>query len=109
MERMFSARLAPLAFSLSALFLAGCNEDTAQPAALASMVIPVCVNDECLVLDQNGAMLVNGDNTYAVTLSIPLNNTFIFAEDGQWNLANANGSQIIKPNFPAGRRLLTPG
>ena len=115
MERIFSARLAPLAFSLSALFLAGCNEDTApktdtaQPAALASMVIPVCVNDECLVLDQNGAMLVNGDNTYAVTLSIPLNNTFIFAEDGQWNLANANGSQIIKPNFTDGLRLLTPG
>lgn len=116
MEKTFIARLMPVALSLSALFLAGCHEDaathsTAPPSAvpLAAMVIPVCVNGECLVLDQKGSVLVNGDNTYAVALSVPLNSTFIYAEDGQWNVANADGTQVIKPAFTEGLRLLTPG
>lgn len=106
MERIFSARVAPFAFSLSALFLTGCDTG---PKPLTSMVIPVCVNGECLVLDQMGTVLIDGHNTYAVALSVALNNTFIYAKDGQWSLANANGSQIIKTDFTDGLRLLTPG
>jgi len=103
-----------LLFSLSALLLVGCKEETAPaPKAvvppIASMVIPVCVNGECAVLDQNGALLVQAENDYDMLVSAPLNNTFIFAKDGLWNLANADGKQVLKANFTDDLRLLTPG
>jgi len=114
MEKNTVVRLVPLVLSLSVLALAGCKDQskpqTAAPVpALASMTIPLCVNGECAVLDQNGAILVSADNDYDNVISAPFNNTFIFAKDGFWNLASADGKQIIKEHFTDALRLLTPG
>ena len=116
MDRSACARLGSLILSLSALTLVGCKEDsspkttTLAPApAPAAMVMPICANGECAVLDQNGAVLVSADNDYDAVVAMPLEKSFLFAKDGTWNLASADGKQIIKADFTDDLRLLTPG
>ncbi|AZC19713.1 WG repeat-containing protein [Pseudomonas sp. CMR5c] len=116
MDRSASARLGSLILSLSALALTGCKEESspktvaaALAPAPAAMVIPVCANGECAVLDQNGAVLVGADNDYDAVVTLPLDKSFLFAKDGTWNLASADGKQILLANFTDDLRPLTPG
>lgn len=97
----------PLAFALSVLALAGCDEKT-QPdtaaisliPALTPMAIPLCLNNQCGVLDQDGAILISPDSNYNQMASLPSSSkTFIFAKDGFWNLANAYSKKVIRENF----------
>ncbi|MGE8413696.1 MAG: WG repeat-containing protein [Pseudomonas sp.] len=116
MDRSASARLGSLILSLSALTLVGCKEEsspktvaTAPAPAPAAMVIPVCANGECAVLDQNGSVLVSADNDYDAVVTLPLDKSFLFAKDGTWNLASGDGKQILLADFTDDLRLLTPG
>lgn len=112
MDRHTTARIGSFILSLSALALVGCKEDAApkaQAVAPAPLVVPLCANGECAVLDQNAVVRVSPDNDYDAVVSIPLQSSFLFAKDGLWNLAGADGKQIIKANFTDDLRLLTPG
>ncbi|MGC5702175.1 WG repeat-containing protein [Pseudomonas sp. NFXW11] len=116
MDRSASARLGSLILSLSALTLAGCKEESSPKTAAvapvpapAAMVMPICANGECAVLDQNGAVLVAADNDYDAVVTLPQDKSFLFAKDGTWNLASADGKTLIQTNFTDDLRLLTPG
>lgn len=116
MDRSACARLGSLILSLSALTLVGCKEETSPKTAAiapapapAAMIMPICANGECAVLDQDGKVLVSADNDYDAVVALPLDKTFLFAKDGTWNLASADGKQILKAAFTDDLRLLTPG
>ncbi|PJC96413.1 hypothetical protein GQ37_022285 [Janthinobacterium sp. BJB1] len=117
MKKNHYTRLPPLVRSLPFFLLASCEilrqavaATIAPIAALPPMTIPLCINEQCGVLDQNGAILVSPDNDYDNIASAPSHNTFLFAKDGFWNLASANGKRIIKERFSDGELLfLTPG
>ncbi|WP_025126296.1 WG repeat-containing protein [Pseudomonas sp. PH1b] len=116
MDRSASARLGSLILSLSALTLVGCKEESSPKSAAvapapapAAMVMPICANGECAVLDQNGAVLVSADNDYDAVVALPLDKSFLFAKDGTWNLASADGKQLLQTAFTDDLRLLTPG
>ncbi len=116
MDRSACARLGSLILSLSALTLVGCKEETSPKTAAvaaapapAAMVMPICANGECAVLDQDGKVLVSADNDYDAVVALPLDKTFLFAKDGTWNLSSADGKQTLKAAFTDDLRLLTPG
>lgn len=108
MKCLTRAPVGPLLFSLSALLLAGCETTTAIPTP-AAMVLPVCINEECAVLDQNGVVQVSVDNDYDAVYDAPMDSTLLFARDGLWNLASGDGKQVLKPGFTNELRTLTPG
>lgn len=108
MKCLDRAHVGPLLFSLSALLLAGCQG--ARPAAsMTAMVLPVCINEECAVLDQNGVVQVSVDNDYDAVYDAPMDSTLLFARDGLWNLASGDGKQVLKAGFTNELWPLTPG
>ena len=98
MKRLTRAPVGPLLFSLSALLLAGC-QSTSSVSTPAAMVLPVCINDECAVLDHNGVVQVPVDNDYDAVYDAPMNSTLLFARDGVWSLASGDGKQVLKAYF----------
>ncbi|NER61624.1 hypothetical protein G3435_20065, partial [Pseudomonas sp. MAFF212428] len=74
MKCLTRAHVGPLLFSVSAALLAGCQSIKPMPAPTA-MVLPVCINDECAVLDQNGVVQVSVDNDYDAVYDAPMNST----------------------------------
>lgn len=108
MKCLTRAHVGPLLFSFSAALLAGCQGIKPVPAP-AAMVLPVCINDECAVLDQNGVVQVSADNDYDAVYDGPMNSTLLFARDGLWNLASGDGKQVIKAEFTNELWTLTPG
>lgn len=108
MKCLTRAPVGPLLFCLSAALLAGCQSTPSTPAP-AAMVLPVCINDECAVLDQNGVVQVSVDNDYDAVYDGPMNSTLLFARDGLWSLASGDGKQVLKPEFTDELWTLTPG
>ena len=108
MKRLTRAPVGPLLFSLSALLLAGC-QSTSSVSTPAAMVLPVCINDECAVLDHNGVVQVPVDNDYDAVYDAPMNSTLLYARDGVWSLASGDGKQVLKAAFTDELWTLTPG
>ncbi|CAM4007510.1 hypothetical protein CCOS865_01534 [Pseudomonas reidholzensis] len=108
MNHLPTAVRAALLTTVSALML-GCQQTPEASKPIAEMVIPVCVNEQCAVIDQTGALRVGPDNDYASIYAVPFSNTFIFGRDGYWNLASGDGKQVLKANFTDELFTLTPG
>lgn len=92
--------------------LLGCDGATkAAPAAVAieKMAVPLCLNERCGVLDQDGNVLVSFDSGYANILAADFKNKIFLGKDGFWSLASADGKTMIKPNVSANIIALTPG
>lgn len=109
MKPLISAPRAALFASLS-LLLAGCEQAPAvKTPPVAAMTIPLCVNDQCAVLDQNGAFRVGPDNDYDLIYTQPFTNAFIFGKGDYWNLASGDGKQVLRAELTDEIFTLTPG
>ncbi|MFJ4344000.1 WG repeat-containing protein [Pseudomonas sp. NPDC089401] len=95
MKHFPSAPKAALLCAFSTLLLGGCQQ-TPEVKPIANIVVPLCVNDECAVIDQNGSLLVGPDNDYSGVYTVPFSNSFIFGDNNAWNLASRDGKQVIK-------------
>ncbi|MGB9090863.1 MAG: WG repeat-containing protein [Pseudomonas farsensis] len=97
-------------FSALTAVLAGCGQTSAvKTPAIAQMTIPLCVNEQCAVLDQTGALRVGPDNDYAQIYTQPFTNAFIFARGDYWNLASGDGKQVLRADLTDEVFTLTPG
>lgn len=109
MKPLFTAPRAAL-FSAMSLLFAGCQQVPVVPTPpIAEMTVPLCVNGECAVLDQTGALRVGPDNHYDQIYTQPFANAFIFAQGDYWNLANGDGSQVLRAELTDEINTLTPG
>lgn len=109
MKPLITAPRAALFASLS-LLLAGCEQAPAvKTPPVAEMTIPLCVNDQCAVLDQNGAFRVGPDNDYDLIYTQPFTNAFIFGKGDYWNLASGDGKQVLRAELTDEVYTLTPG
>lgn len=109
MKPLITAPRAALLASLS-LLLAGCEQAPAvKTPPVAQMTIPLCVNDQCAVLDQNGAFRVGPDNDYDLIYTQPFTNAFIFGKGDYWNLASGDGKQVLRAELTDEVFPLTPG
>lgn len=108
MKHLPTAAKAALYSTFSTLLL-GCQQTPEALKPISAMTIPVCVNDQCAVLDQTGALRVGPDNDYQAIYAQPMTDSFIFGRDGYWNLASGDGKQVLKANFTDELYSLTPG
>ncbi|WP_409295751.1 WG repeat-containing protein [Pseudomonas sp. KCJK8670] len=108
MKPFTAASKAALLCALSTLMLGGCQQ-TPETKPLANLTIPLCVNDQCAVIDQTGSLLVGPDNTYSGLYTVPFSNSFIFGDGDHWSLASRDGKQVIKADITDELYTLTPG
>lgn len=80
--------------------------------AMEPLAVPVCANNRCGVIDQDGKVLLPFDNAYSILYSNrPGNSVFAAApkaRDGVWRLLAADGKPLLKSGFKQ-LRFLTPG
>ncbi len=80
--------------------------------AMEPLAVPVCANQRCGVIDQDGKLLLPFDNAYSILYSNrPGNSVFAAApkaRDGVWRLLGADGKPLLKSGFKQ-LRFLTPG
>ncbi len=110
MKHLFTAPRAALLCALPML-LAGCDQQPPAAATppVAAMTIPLCVNDECAVLDQNGAFRVAPGSEYTQIYTQPFTDAFIFGRGDYWHLASGDGKRVIRADITDSLYALTPG
>ncbi|MDR2307827.1 MAG: WG repeat-containing protein [Paucimonas sp.] len=109
MKRLITAPRAALFCSLS-LLLAGCEQPPAPSVpAIGALTIPLCVNDECAVLDQNGAFRIAPGSEFTQLYTQPFTDAFIFGRGDYWHLASGDGKQVIRADLTDELYTLTPG
>ncbi|PMZ88196.1 MULTISPECIES: WG repeat-containing protein [unclassified Pseudomonas] len=109
MKRLISTPRVALFGALS-LLLAGCEQAPAvKTPPIAALTIPLCVNDECAVLDQNGAFRVAPGSEFTQIYTQAFTNAFIFGRGDYWHLASGDGKQVIRADLTDELYTLTPG
>lgn len=108
----------PLAGLFACTLISGCDKADSPPSQAATpiiqappvepMAIPVCLNDHCGVLDQDGKVLLGFENDFGNIIAADLKGHVLVAKDGLWSLVSADGKTVIKAQFTDGLRTLTP-
>ncbi|WP_158610252.1 WG repeat-containing protein [Herminiimonas sp. KBW02] len=92
---------------LSSLFTLAGNVHAldAQKDALA---LPVCANDRCAVVNQEGVLLMPFDNHYGNIIAADYRGTVFVGDQDMWHLVSADGKKVIKANISDQLAPLTP-
>lgn len=108
-----------LAVSVSTLLLSACNQgdDAPKPAAvapqpaapsMAALSIPLCLNGQCAVIDQDAKLLVPFDNDYDNIVASAYQGTLMAAREERWNLIQAKDGKVLRDDIGEALSLLTP-
>ncbi|AKF97726.1 TPA: WG repeat-containing protein [Pseudomonas aeruginosa] len=120
MQRLSRIGRNTLAVSVSTLLLSACNQgdDAPKPAAvapqpaapsMAALSIPLCLNGQCAVIDQDAKLLVPFDNDYDNIVASAYQGTLMAAREERWNLIQAkDGKVVLRDDIGEALSLLTP-
>ncbi len=119
MQRLSRIGRNTLAVSVSTLLLSACNQgdDAPKPAAvapqpaapsMAALSIPLCLNGQCAVIDQDAKLLVPFDNDYDNIVASAYQGTLMAAREERWNLIQAKDGKVLRDDIGEALSLLTP-
>ena len=110
MQRLSRIGRNTLAVSVSTLLLSACNQgdDAPKPAAvapqpaapsMAALSIPLCLNGQCAVIDQDAKLLVPFDNDYDNIVASAYQGTLMAAREERWNLIQAKDGKVLRDDI----------
>ncbi|CEI04962.1 hypothetical protein PAMH19_1372 [Pseudomonas aeruginosa] len=119
MQRLSRIGRNTLAVSVSTLLLSACNQgdDAPKPAAvapqpaapsMAALSIPLCLNGQCAVIDQDAKLLVPFDNDYDNIVASAYQGTLMAAREERWNLIQAKDGKVLRDDIGEALSLLSP-
>ena len=119
MQRLSRIGRNTFAVSVSTLLLSACNQgdDAPKPAAvapqpaapsMAALSIPLCLNGQCAVIDQDAKLLVPFDNDYDNIVASAYQGTLMAAREERWNLIQAKDGKVLRDDIGEALSLLTP-
>lgn len=90
--------------SLGILSLSG----TTSALDAEALAIPVCINQRCAVVDQNGSLLIPFDNNFDNIIAADGKNTIFAGHNEMWHLLSADGKKVLKADISDHLAPLTP-